>query len=457
MKQFTPADYGVINVFLLIITFATMFVSAGMMSALHKMYFVVAEGGKQKLLGTILTWYMGVGVVFAAVVVPFRSGLSLVFFKTTLYQSDFIYVFVIVVLSLILDVPLNVLRLERKPGHYVGFSLLRLISELSLKILFVVSMKKGIHGYFVSSIISLVVTNIVIFIFVRAFFSLLAGWEYLRKLLKLGTPFILAGFAVWSLNAMDRVLLNFLLGPSPTGVYSVGLRFAQVFNMAYYRPISLLLPPIMLADTSDDANTWQRFSRLLSILTLVGSLLAALISVLSIGAIELITSVFGSHVEYLGARRIIPLLTFANLAYALTIPVSYVALKIEKTQLFAYAGAAAAAANIALNFLLIRAFGMQGAAWAVLASFLIYVLMAYGMVSRVKEVGFKYLANASQLVLSFAAVLILSRIPIGNAFISVASKTLIIAGVCMLCAWKITGLLSTDMVKDLKSLFVRVK
>ncbi len=327
MKQFTPADYGIINVFLLIITFATMFVSAGMMSSLHKMYFVVPMGDRQKLLGTTLAWYVAVAAVIALVVVSFRSNLSIIFFKTPLYGSDFVTVLAIVILSLILDVPLNLLRLERKPGYYVGFSFLRLITELSLKILFIVVLKKGIKGYFVSSLLSLVGTNIAIFIFVKRYVALSASWVYLKGLLKLGAPFILSGFAVWSLGAIDRMQLNFLLGPSATGVYSVGLRFAQVFNMLFYRPISLLLPPLMLADTSDDADAWKRYSRLLNILTLIGSLLAAVISIFSIGAIDLITTAFGSHVEYLAARSIIPILTFANLVYTVAMPVSYIGLE----------------------------------------------------------------------------------------------------------------------------------
>jgi O-antigen/teichoic acid export membrane protein len=455
MKQFTPADYGIINVFLLIITFATMFVSAGMMSAVHKLYFVVPEGDRRKLLGTTLTWYVAVAVVFALAVVPFRSAFSAVFFKTTQYQLDFISMLMIVVLSLIFDIPLNVLRLERRPGYYVGFSVLRLVSELSLKILFIVVLKRGIHGYFESSILSLAVSNLAIFLFVRRFFALSASGEYLRKLLKLGAPFIVTGFAVWSLNAADRVQLNFLLGASATGVYSVGLRFAQVFNVVFYRPISLLMPPLMLSDTSDDANTWRRYSRLLSILTLVGSLLAALLSLFSIGAIELITTVFGSHREYLTARGIIPMLTFSNLVYALTMPAGYLGLKVEKTQIFAYAGIVAAVANIALNFLLIRAVGMLGAAWATLLAFILYAVIAFALVNRVKEAGFNYLANAGQLALSFAAVMVLTRVSMGNALLSLVLKSLILVGVCALSAWKISGLLGKNMMKELKSLFVR--
>ncbi len=454
MKAFPPGDYGVINVFLLIVTFASMFVSAGMMSALHRQYFVVPEQERKKLIGTTLAWYSMTVALISAVIVPLRNPLSVLFFQSGEYRLDFILILVIVWLTLVLDVPLNVLRLERKATIYVTFSLLRLVSELSLKIVFIVVLRSGIHGYFVSSILSLAITNLGILLYTRRSMSFSFSRTHVKMLLKLGVPFIFSGFSIWSLNALGRFQLNFMIGQSSTGIYSAGQRFSQLFNVAFYKPISLLLPPVMLSGSNEDDRVWRRFSRLMSALNVAGGLIAALISILSVEILKMITAA-GAHADYRYATQVIPALTFSNLAYALTIPIGYLALRIIKTNILAYTGIIAAVSNFAFNYLLIRLMGYSGVAWASLASFIEYALFSFWLVGRHKKVGFHYGRELVQFGVALIVTVLLQYVSIGPALVSLLVKLIICTAVIIGTAWRITRLVDVRMVGSIKKLIKR--
>lgn len=180
-------------------------------------------------------------------------------------------------------------------------------------------------------------------------------WAYRSSL-----SFLVLGFASTFYHQIDIVILRHLLGEVPAiGHYAVATRI-QDGLMALATPVALMLfrRMRMLANTGDQGN---RFSRNAVIgAALVGLFIAIVGSVFGPWVVSML---FGSAYAE-GAHAIIRLL-FSGLIFALP---NYVlaqhAIATQHERWFAASLIVAVTVNVALNFVLIPAMGVDGAALA---------------------------------------------------------------------------------------------
>ncbi len=425
LNQFSPAEYGIINILLVVIALVSTFISCGLINAIQSEYFNESEGeGRGNLSGNVFLWYCISSLVIVAPVLFYAKRLSMLFFLTDIYKQEIQLVGILVPLLLIFDIPFNILRMEKRVGEYVSFSIVRLILDFALKYFFIVALQRGILGYFESSVIALILINGLLYGVTLRYISFKLNFPKMVMLLKLGAPFIITSFTVWSMQSVDKLMINFLLNKFYVGIYSTAEIFSKIFNMFVFRPVNLLLPPVIFSYIAKHSveETDLMFKNLLNILVVVGCAFLIIISLGSEDVLRILIRYFGSRPEYVESIQSIFYLTLANFFYCLTLPVLYVILMMKKTGLMAIGSFCAAFFNLVLNYFFILAYGVRGAAIATVLANLLLVGLLYWMVQRWHKIDYDFKMSFILIGVATALVFLGRWVSLENEIVSLFAR-----------------------------------
>jgi O-antigen/teichoic acid export membrane protein len=443
---FEPSEYGIISLFLVTVSLLTVFASAGMVTALYRLYFEAKEEDKKKLVFTTWFWYLLTGGLFGLII--FSNALPLaqhIFSQAELaYPIKLLGIYLFV--FLLKDVPLNIFRLEKKAGHYVGFSLAGFAIDFGLKLYFIGFLGRGIAGYFESGIIAwaVILCSILPFTFRYISFSLNRG--YLMELLRLGSPFILSGIAVWVLQVSDRYILDLFRGEAAVGIYSVGYSFANVFNVFLFSPSALFWSPFFYSYAAERSaeETRRLLSRSLPYFFLAGGVLYLVITLGSGDVLRIFSSLFATRAGYLEAASLVPLLTLGNFFYLLSRQASNALLMAKKPEFTAISLAIGAAVNLGLNFIFIPKFGAFGAAITTALAYALSLGLCYWWAGRTWPVKHEWTGLAKGFIFLAIAFIIGWIITINQPWASLFARILVGVVIFGLLSWFISNLLTRD-------------
>ncbi len=427
LKYFSVSEYGIITLTVLIISFIQMFASAGIMSALHRLYFSTDLDERKKIVGTALMWYIFSASLVCIVLQIFSNDVSQIIFNTTKYSYLIRLTGVIMIFSFLLDIPFNILRLEKKAAKYIGFSLFQFIINFIFKVLLIIILKRGVFGYFESEFISSLLCFILIIVFVIKYFTFSVNMKYLKELFKLGVPIVLGSFAVWSLRFFDRVILNYFYGQSSVGIYGAGYKFSQIFDILLFTPFSLLLPPIIFsyAENHSVVETKNLLEKLTYSFIFFGGILYLAICLFVGDFLKLLVLYFDANMDYLLAIPIIPIITMTQLIYFLAIPASYILLIIKKPKYLSFSSVIAAVLNFLLNLLLIPHFKELGAATATLISYIAFISVAHYFVQIKYIILYKWKSIFISLIFILSILILFKFISFNNIWINMIIKPIL--------------------------------
>ena len=462
LRLFAPEEYGVISVLFVVVHFSSMVASAGMISALHRLYFTVDAEERRRLAGSCALWHLCLGVVVGAILAGFAEPVARALFGTAARTAETRLLGAYFLFNFALEVPFNLLRLEERSAAYVSFSLIRFGVDFVLKIIFVIVAGRGVVGYLESGLIAAALTLIASSITVRRLIARQINMVHVRQMLRLGIPFIFSGFAIWSLSATDRMFLNYLVGQSATGLYAVGQKFSQIFYVVLAAPFSLLLPAVVFrfAEEHDRNETGRMLARLMNVLVMLGGLVYLSIILGMRDLLYLFSQYLGVREEYVEAIPLIPVLTTVPFCYFLSTCAGYGLLLAKRPELTSLAAVIVAALNVALNMILIPPLGVFGAATATSISCIAYVMLNYYWAQRHYRVPYEWRG----VFFSLAATLIIATglwlLPIHNHVMGILVRApggvVLFAVVLWFSPRTLTGDLKTTVTERARALRARV-
>lgn len=419
MGRFAAKEYGIIAILFVIVQFSSMVASAGMMSALHRLYFTVTNEARRRLAGTSAIWHLSLGAMIGISLIIFADPIAKTLFGTIDRALETKLLGCYFLLNFSLEVPFNLLRLEERGAHYVAYSLLRFGIDFILKIFLVIVAGRGVIGYMESAIVAAAITLLIVYIAVRDLVAPRISLIHLRQMLRIGIPFILSGFAIWSLSATDRMFLNYFSGQSAVGLYAVGQKFSQIFNILLFTPCSLLLPAVIFryAEEHAPSETKIMLARMMKILVIAGVIVYMGISLATRDLLYIFTERLGARDEYIQSISLIPILVIAPFAYYLTFCGSYALLLAKRPEFNAFAATIAAALNIVLNLFMVPQWGAHGAAFSTSISYIIYVSLVYYWAQRQYPVVHDWVGACILFAITLIIGAVLWIIPIHNNLI----------------------------------------
>jgi O-antigen/teichoic acid export membrane protein len=368
-RYVSPADFGEIELVLVTVTLASIVLRIGLMSALFRFSFDrPTEEWRRRTIQTVFTSILALST-FGLVV-----GLLLSGELADLLQVDRDLVLIGLSglwVTMNLDVIGGIYRIEQRPVPYVAFSLVNLALTVAFSLVFVVVLDLGAAGIIAGNFAGSYIVYVLLLVARRATVGFRAfDRELLRTMLHFSLPLMPAGVSLWALNAADRFQVQRLASAADLGIYSAASKLAlgililiSAFQTAWV-PFANSIP-----DDADARRTYRLAFSYWSIWT-VWALVA--ISVAAPPYLHLLMPR-----AWWPAADIVPLLLAGLVLWGAYMIINIGVNRSKRTRLTPLVTATAAAVNIGLNFLLIPAWGVVGAAVSTVVGFGLLVLLGW--------------------------------------------------------------------------------
>ena len=204
------------------------------------------------------------------------------------------------------------------------------------------------------------------------------GWSLIAQ----SWPELFAGFACLVFMRIDQIMLGNMLGDEAVGQYAVASRLAEAW---YFIPSALVassFPAIVRQRTTDRVLYLKRIHQLLVTLVAISYAVALLVMFMAPWAVE---TLFGKAYEH--SASILIILVWSGLFVSLGTASGSWIMAESKPMLNLTRNVMGAAANIALNYILIPLHGTVGAAVGTLMSLCLAYLLSDFLNPQTRHIG----------------------------------------------------------------------
>ena len=188
-------------------------------------------------------------------------------------------------------------------------------------------------------------------------------WEFARTLMRDSWPLILSGIIVSIYVNIDQVMIKHMIDEQAVGIYAIATRISTAW---YFIPIAItssMFPAILNAKYNNSSIYQQRLQALYDILVWLAILIAIVILCLSESIIDLLVGQ-----EYAPAASVLSIAIIAGIFTNIGL-INNKFFEAENRQIdILYRSLLGVSVNIFLNIILIKKYGISGAAMATVAA-----------------------------------------------------------------------------------------
>ncbi len=258
----------------------------------------------------------------------------------------------------------NLFRVEQRSVAFTIASLTNICLTIPITVLLVVVAHLGPVGVIVGNFSGTLLVYVALLGYRREQLGLQLDRTLLRRMNTFGLPLVPSALAMWVTNFGDRFMVGRLSTLGQVGQYSIAIRIGSVMVLLF-TAFQTAWPAFAYAIKGED-EAKRTYSFVLTYLVLIASWAAVALALFSPWIVRVLAP--RNHHFWPAARAVAPL-AFSSVCFAGFIVVTIAVARTRKTQFNWIASAAGAVLNVGLNFWLIPAYGMLGAAWATLASY----------------------------------------------------------------------------------------
>lgn len=401
-RYLSPADYGIAA----IITVSTVLLSGiadlGLSVSTFRFYQDDEIKDKKTILSTVIISVAIITTSIAILAFLFSKQLSFLL----LHDHNFGYIIGLAFLSIpfsdIINTPINRFKLEGKAKTCTLIKVSRAITDILLKVFFIIYLERGITGLFEAQLINSVLYGIPFFVYIIKNIGFNYSFIRFKQMVSFGIPFAFSTIFFWVLNWADRFILGRLTDMTEVGLYTLG----YTIGMAVMLPIGAFNTawPAFYMTVTKDARAKRFFSLVLTYFSLIIGYFVLLVAVFSRDYF-----VFLTPTEFHEAYIIVPIIavsyTFLG-AYSVMITGTYIK---GQTKYIFLTEILAVLVNLILMFLLIPSFGRVGAAWATLFSYLSLLIFINIFTFKTFYIQYEY-RRLAQIAIALLTVFWLSQI-----------------------------------------------
>jgi len=204
--------------------------------------------------------------------------------------------------------------------------------------------------------------------------------RYAKSLLSQSWPYIISGLLISVYMKIDLVMIKEIEGDFSAGQYAAAARLSEA---CYFIPMTIvasLFPAILNAKSRDEDEYRHRVSNLYSLMFFLSVAISLSVVFFSSTIVELL---YGS--EYSLASKVLSIHVIASVFVFIGVSSDRWLLAEGLQKYSAINTFFGAAANVALNYLLIPRFGIEGAAWATLISYSVSAYFCLAIWTRTRR------------------------------------------------------------------------
>lgn len=321
------------------------------------------------------------------------------------YVSDYIgLVYIYVFMSSFRSLCSQFVRAKQFVKLYALDGVLSTITVIVFNILFLVVFRFGIIGYVLAIVMSDFLSSVFLFV--------VAGlWQYVNirgfdkkvsaAMIKYSIPLIPTVVLWWVTNVSSRYIVGYMLGSDANGLYAVSYKIPTIVILIS----GIFIDAWQMSAVTEEENREAFFTKVFGAYQAVVFLAASAIIVLS----KIITMILVSKSFY-PSWQYIPFLVMSTTFSCFVTFLGSVYMVEKKSIISLITALVGAIVNVILNILLIPVIGVNGAAFAMFASyFVVFVLRAK---NTQKFIKIKF--NAAKLGLNLLIILAQSLIMINE-------------------------------------------
>ena len=383
-------EYGIAILVMTFIAFMNHVYRYGMDSAILKFYNKAdTDNIKRKILSSGFYLNLITGIILSFLLLLFRDQLAdfLIAEGTANYVK---YAAFILFFDCLSWIPMALLRLKEKPRLFLAIRLVEVSLNLGLNIYFVVILRIGIKGIFLSTLISASTKFLLLFLTIIKELSLQFSWSSAKELVLFGIPLMPTGLTLSAMQLINRkFIIEKFLGPDEVGLYGAGYKlgkFMMLVSVAFY----YAWQPFFLKSGINQESK-KLFSRVLTYFTFVALYIW-------LGLTIFIRNIANIHVknsylidpDYHACLKIVPFVLLAFVFYGIYqifLPGIYYK---KKTKYIALNMLSAGVINVGLNYLLVPKIGIIGASFGTLTGFIILALLTFYKSQQLIKVNYEY-------------------------------------------------------------------
>ncbi len=345
----------------------------GFESGVIRWYLEITDNTRKKrFLFSVSLFLLIFNLVLVCIIYAFSLPISLVVFDKTGYSNLIVFSSLIAVVETFSFIVFLLLRIEEKAKAYSILAVLSTLISLLLQIYFLQYTSYKLEGVFAAKIIApLAILMILLPYFIK---HIKIGFEseLLKGLLKYSFPIMTASLVITLLNQVSRYILGNLTNLDDVGIFGLASNISGLINFLIVSPFTLAFAVLSWKKLSD-SNAKRFFTKTTTYL-FFGVIFISLIIVLFTPNL---IKIFTLRTEYWIASKYVPWIILSMPFYGIHFIGVFSFYVTKKTKYVFYSYTIALIVNVALNFLLIPAFGIYGASIANVISFVVLVVIIY--------------------------------------------------------------------------------
>lgn len=226
-RYLSPFDYGIVATFQILIGFVAPFVGMTINGAIAVKYYDKNCTNLPRYISNCI------GLLVASTIT-----VSLIFWlggkqigELFSFPVDSLWAVIMVSFGQILcQTSLTLWQVQTKPFHYGVFQISQTTVNLTLSIILIVGLGMGWQGRVFAQVFCDGFFGVIALIVLRKdnWFDFKYEKKFFLSAIKFGVPMIPHAIAGWAMGAIDRVLINKMVGVADTGLYTVGYQVSMI-------------------------------------------------------------------------------------------------------------------------------------------------------------------------------------------------------------------------------------
>jgi O-antigen/teichoic acid export membrane protein len=424
VKFFTPDQYGLYSLLLMISSIGSAIFYLGVNSALPTSYFESDDPEiRRRVFSTALNLTAIGAAMFVLFTLFFGKFLSKYLFGETTEYWRIVMVSISGGCGIISQVLLTLLRILQKTKLVAISGLAGVTCTLLLTYFLVASANMGIDGPIMSSVVVQVALLACYLSATKNWISKSLDLHHSKILLKYGGPTVLISFGVMTIEWSDRIIIQKFMTTTDVGLYSIACRIGSIVTPLLITPIAQVWNPVAFEE--------KKHGRFSTFTGQIVSIYTGIALVLTVSALLLISDFFSQAFKanaYAAAAQYVPFIMAGSFLNGLNNFVSMGAVFERKLRRMVFNVYLLAAISIILNVTLIRYIGAWGAASTTLLVNLISPILSYRHASRFHPIKFETVKVAGMFGVSIATLALNYCIPWPSGYWVFLTKAILLIG-----------------------------
>lgn len=375
-RIFSVAEYGIFGLVNVTLGFLVGVGKLGLQKSIVRYHAEIdsgqRNGNRVEFFSTVVFGMVGVGFLMTTFSAFFVLFSPTQWWGSASVQHLIVLASPLVFIRVIDSAMLNLLNAEQKSALYSTFTVLRKYLGLGFILAVMFFITRSLHGFYIASIIAegLALAFIVQYYAKQGVFR----WHefspsLFRSMLLFGAPLLVSELSTILLAMGGRYVINYQLGPHPLGTFSAAYNFSDYIQSIIVNAFAAAIVPMYLRMWEEKGKeaTVELLRQGLRYYIVVALPIVAGMAAVGPGLLAFLAS------DKYQASALLLFFILSGMMIAGGTPIFSAGIYIAKlTKVVMYTVLGVAAVNIGLTLLLLPHLGIEGAALAALASYLLY-------------------------------------------------------------------------------------